>query len=110
MNSFNHYAYGAVGEWMYSVIGGIRPMAPGFKKILFAPEPGGGLKEATTSLNTPYGLASCQWRLRGRRLSVNLQVPEGVRAALRFPGRKPRTLRPGHFCQTTTLPGLEFSR
>jgi alpha-L-rhamnosidase len=49
MNSFNHYAYGAVGEWMYSVIGGICPMAPGFKKMLFAPEPGGGLTEANTS-------------------------------------------------------------
>jgi alpha-L-rhamnosidase len=109
MNSFNHYAYGAVGEWMYSVIGGIRPMAPGFKKILFAPEPGGGLKKATTSLDTPYGLASCQWRLRGRRLSVDLQVPEGVRAALRLPGRKPRALKPGHFRQTTTLTRLESS-
>ncbi len=110
MNSFNHYAYGAVGEWMYSVIGGIRPMAPGFKKILFAPEPGGGLTEATTTLQTPHGLASCQWRLRGRRLSVNLQVPEGVRAALRLPGRNPRTLKSGHFRKTTTLPKLESSR
>jgi alpha-L-rhamnosidase len=109
MNSFNHYAYGAVGEWMYSVIGGIRPMAPGFKKILFAPEPGGGLTEAATSLQTPHGLASCQWRLRGRRLSVDLQVPAGVRAGLRLPGRKPRTLKPGHFRQTTTLTRLESS-
>jgi alpha-L-rhamnosidase len=107
MNSFNHYAYGAVGEWMYSVIGGIRPMAPGFKKILFAPEPGGGLTEATTSLQTPHGLASCHWRLRGRRLSVDLQVPVGVRAALRLPGRKPRALKPGHFRQTTTLTRTE---
>ena len=101
---------GNEGEWMYSVIGGIRPMAPGFQKILFAPEPVGGLKEATTSLQTPYGLASCQWRLRGRRLSVDLQVPVGVRAALRLPGRKPRALKPGHFRQTTTLPKLESSR
>ena len=109
MNSFNHYAYGAVGEWMYSVIGGIRPMAPGFKKILFAPEPGGGLTEATTSLQTPHGLASCQWRLRGRRLSVDLQVPAGVRAGLQLPGRKPRALKPGHFRQTTTLTRSESS-
>ncbi len=109
MNSFNHYAYGAVGEWMYSVIGGIRPIAPGFKKILFAPEPGGGLTEASTSLQTPHGLASCQWRLRGRRLSVDLQVPVGVHAALHLPGRKPRALKPGHFRQTTTLTSLESS-
>jgi alpha-L-rhamnosidase len=95
---------------MYSVIGGIRPMAPGFKKILFAPEPGGGLTEATTSLQTPHGLASCQWRLRGRRLSVDLKVPEGVHAGLRLPGRNPRTLKPGHFSQTTTLPKFKSSR
>jgi alpha-L-rhamnosidase len=85
MNSFNHYAYGAVGEWMYSVIGGIRPLAPGFKKILFAPEPGGGLTEAATSLQTPQGLASCRWKLRSK------------------------PVKPGHFRQTTTLTRLEFS-
>jgi alpha-L-rhamnosidase len=110
MNSFNHYAYGAVGEWMYSVIGGIRPQAPGFKKILFAPEPGGGLKEATTSLQTPCGLASCRWRIRGRRLTVDLQIPAGVDAALRLPGRQPRALKPGHFRQTAILPKKEASR
>jgi len=103
MNSFNHYAYGAVGEWMYSVIGGIRPLAPGFKKILFAPEPGGGLTEAATSLQTPHGLASCRWRLRGSRLSVDLSVPAGVRATLQLPGRKPRMVRPGCFRQTFTF-------
>jgi alpha-L-rhamnosidase len=110
MNSFNHYAYGAVGEWMYSVIGGIRPQAPGCKKILFAPEPGGGLTEAETSLQTPHGLASCHWRLRGRRLTVDLQVPAGVDAALRLPGRQPRALKPGHFRQTAILPKKEASR
>jgi alpha-L-rhamnosidase len=103
MNSFNHYAYGAVGEWMYSVIGGIRPMAPGCKKILYAPEPGGGLTEAETSLQTPHGLASSHWRLRGRRLTVDLQIPEGVLATLRLPGRNPRALPAGNFRQTNQI-------
>ncbi|NCW27741.1 MAG: alpha-L-rhamnosidase [Verrucomicrobia bacterium] len=103
MNSFNHYAYGAVGEWMYSVIGGIRPLAPGFKKILFAPEPGGGLTEAATSLQTTQGLASCRWRLHDRLFTVDLSVPDGVRATLKMPGGKSRTLNPGQNRQATRI-------
>ena len=96
MNSFNHYAYGAVGEWMYGVIGGIRPLAPGFKKILFAPEPGGDLTSAETSLPTPHGLAECRWQVRGRTLVVDVTVPAGAKAELRLPGQPSRPLAGGH--------------
>lgn len=85
MNSFNHYAYGAIGEWMYGVIGGIRPLAPGFKKILFAPEPGGGLQKAETSLETPHGRARCSWKLSGKNLAISLTVPAGTSARLELP-------------------------
>ena len=52
MNSFNHYAYGAVGAWMYAVIGGIDldPDQPGYKHIVMHPYPGGGLTYATVEL------------------------------------------------------------
>ena len=53
MSSFNHYAYGAVDEWMYSVIAGIDAAEPGFRKILFQPQPGGGLTWAKGSLESP---------------------------------------------------------
>jgi alpha-L-rhamnosidase len=95
MNSFNHYAYGAVGEWMYGVIGGIRPLAPGFKKILFAPEPGGGLTSAQTSLETPQGRAVCRWQCRGRTLRVEVIVPPRSAAELRLPGQQAKSLPPG---------------
>ena len=101
MNSFNHYAYGAIGEWMYGVVGGIRPMAPGFKKILFAPQPGGDLQWARTSLETPYGHAKCHWKLTGKRLSIELTVPEGTNSSLELPpgfrvkGDIPKVLPPG---------------
>ena len=85
MNSFNHYAYGAIGEWIYGVVGGIRPMAPGFKKILFAPQPGGDLRWARTSLETPLGLAKCHWKLTGKRLAIELTVPEGTNSMLELP-------------------------
>ena len=95
MNSFNHYAYGAVGEWMYSVIGGIRPTAPGFKKILFAPEPGGGLTSAQCELDTPQGRAACCWQLRGKTLRGEVEVPPHTKADLRLPGQRVKNLAPG---------------
>ena len=95
MNSFNHYAYGAVGEWMYSVIGGIRLQAPGFKKILFAPEPGGGLTSAECRLDTPQGRAECWWHLRGLMLRGEVCVPPGTTADLQLPGRRARKLSSG---------------
>lgn len=103
MNSFNHYAYGAVGEWMYGVIGGIRPLAPGFRKILFAPEPGGGINSAETSRDTPHGLAACRWKLRGRRLTVEVTVPPGTTAEVRLPGSKPVKIRAGVRTFTTRV-------
>ena len=95
MNSFNHYAYGAVGEWMYAVIGGLRPLAPGYKKILFAPEPGGGLTSAQCSLDTPEGLAACRWQLRGKMLRGEVIVPPRTQAELRLPGQRVKKLLPG---------------
>lgn len=95
MNSFNHYAYGAVGEWMYAVIGGIRPSAPGFKKILFAPEPGGDLTSAACQLETPQGRAACCWQLRGKTLRGEVEVPPRTKAELRLPGQPAKTLTPG---------------
>ena len=108
MNSFNHYAYGAVGEWMYGVIGGIRPLAPGFKKILFAPEPGGGLTSAKVSLSTPQGLAFCGWDIRGKKLSVEIITPPGVRAELRLPGRERRRIAPGRHYFTARSGAAEW--
>jgi alpha-L-rhamnosidase len=99
MNSFNHYAYGAIGEWMYAVIGGIRPLAPGFKRILFAPEPGGGLRSAEATLETPHGRAQCRWKLSGKNLAIGLTVPSGTSARLELPpgflAQGPKTIPPG---------------
>lgn len=85
MNSFNHYAYGAVGEWMYAVVGGIRCMAPGFSEILIAPEPGGGITSARTELETPAGRISCHWNLERDVLHIETEIPEKVQARLQLP-------------------------
>jgi alpha-L-rhamnosidase len=80
MTSFNHYAYGAVAEWLYRSVAGIAPDAddPGYGRIVFAPQPGGGLTHARADLLTPYGAAAVAWRLDDDALCVSLEVPPGA--------------------------------
>lgn len=85
MNSFNHYAYGAVGEWMYSVIAGIDAAEPGFRKILIQPQPGGGLTWAKGSLESPYGLISTDWKLQHGEFSLQVVIPTNTAATVRLP-------------------------
>ncbi len=87
MNSFNHYAYGAVGEWLYRVIAGIEweEEAPGYEQIHFYPQPGGGLTWAEGSYESVYGRVSCRWeRLEKEGLKVSCHVPANCRADLRL--------------------------
>jgi alpha-L-rhamnosidase len=82
MNSFNHYAFGAVGDWMYRTIGGINldPDTPGARRVRIAPRPGGGLTRARTSLETPYGTLASSWRLEGQRFSLDVTIPPNTTA------------------------------
>ena len=84
MNSFNHYAYGAVGAWMYHSTAGLDldPEEPGYRHILFRPHPGGSLTWAEASLQTPFGEAAIRWEIAGDSLKLSLTVPEGARATL----------------------------
>ncbi len=88
MNSFNHYAYGAVGEWMYRVIGGIAidPTAPGYKHVLIQPHLGGGFTHAMASHEGPYGLIRSNWHFdRERAFSLAVDVPPNSTATVRLP-------------------------
>ena len=80
MNSFNHYAFGAVGDWMYRTIGGIELDSPGAKKVRIAPHPGGGLTHARASLETPYGTLASSWRLDDQRFVLDVTVPPNTSA------------------------------
>ncbi|RAX46166.1 alpha-L-rhamnosidase [Arthrobacter sp. AQ5-06] len=108
MTSFNHYALGAVVDWMHRTIGGLAPLEPGYSRILMAPQPGGDLEWAETSLETPLGLASVRWDLAGGRLEVSATVPEGSEAVLRLPGTGDEILGPGHHSRTTTPANVSF--
>ena len=95
MTSFNHYALGAVADWMHRVVGGIAPAEPGYAKVLVAPQPGGGITEAETALATRHGRVAVAWRLEDDRLHVEVEVPEGVDAVVRLPGQDEQTVTGG---------------
>ena len=91
MNSFNHYAYGAIGEWMYRVMAGIETdeSAPGYKHVLIQPRPGGGF---TARERQPRDdVREGELRLDARRRPAStlaVEVPVNTRATVRLPGAK----------------------
>lgn len=87
MNSFNHYAYGAIGDWMYRVMAGIEidESAPGYKHILIQPRPGGGFTDVKASHQTPYGKVASAWTLKEGRFELTVDVPANTRATVRLP-------------------------
>jgi alpha-L-rhamnosidase len=96
MTSFNHYALGAVADWMHRVIGGVAPLEPGYSQVLVAPQPGGGLTEAETELETPHGRVAVRWSVSGDEFTVDVDLPEGVEGVLRLAGQDDRPLDGGH--------------
>ncbi len=90
MNSFNHYAYGAIGEWLYKAVAGIEIDAqqPAYKHILFRPHPGGGLDRAKASLETVYGTVSSDWKIAGGQFTLALELPPNTSASVRLPGAR----------------------
>ena len=90
MNSFNHYAYGAVGEWMYQVIGGIEidAEAPGYKHVLIHPHVGGRLTYTMASHAGPYGTVRSAWHLDGDHFSLRVGVPPNSTATILLPNAR----------------------
>lgn len=87
MTSFNHYAYGAIGDWMYRVIGGVDTYedGPGYKHIRIKPEIGGGFTYATAALDTYYGKVISAWRSEEGKLQMTVQIPVNTKATVYVP-------------------------
>jgi len=87
MNSFNHYAYGAVGEWMYRVMAGIDidPASPGYKHTIFQPHPGGRFSDVNVSHDSAYGRVASHWSISGDRFRLVIEVPANTTATVRLP-------------------------
>lgn len=86
MTSFNHYALGAVAQFMHNTIGGLTPAAPGWQRAIIRPQPGGNLTHATARFKSPYGDYACAWVLDGQDLTVDVEVPPNTTAQVVLPG------------------------
>jgi len=87
MNSFNHYSYGAIGDWMYRSVVGIdtKADAPGYKQIVIKPTIGGNLTYANADYETMYGKASSHWKLDGGKLLMDVEIPANTTATVYIP-------------------------
>lgn len=85
MNSFNHYAFGSVGQYLYSAIGGINLASPGYKSILIQPVPGSGLTWANTSYSSIRGLISTAWTNTGSTFNMSVVIPPNTTAQICVP-------------------------
>jgi alpha-L-rhamnosidase len=88
MNSFNHYAYGAIGEWLYREVAGIKNTEPGYKKIVIAPQPGGGLQHARAFQETPYGRVASAWNFEQDKFILTVTIPVNTQAEIILPFAK----------------------
>ena len=123
MNSFNHYAYGAIGDWMYSVIAGVETGTGtdgvGYKKIIIRPhvtgkiikagddatswagvrslesglQSGGSLKNVAADLQTYYGKVSSHWKIENDHLTLDVEIPPNTTATIYLPGGKVNSMK-----------------
>lgn len=89
MNSFNHYAYGAIGDWMYRVAAGIEIGEAGYRHILIQPQPDRKLTYAKASFESSYGQIASGWELRDGKMLVKLKIPANTTATIILPMAEP---------------------
>ena len=104
MTSFNHYAFGAVAYWMHQIIGGIAPLEPGYSRVLIAPQPGGDIRWARSSLDSRHGKISVSWSQdHDGPIELDVAVPDGVTALVQLPGTPAQELGRGqHHVSSST--------
>ena len=110
MNSFNHYAFGAIGEWMYENILGIQPDydSPGFRHFILKPLPGGSLTWAKGSFNSISGKIEASWKKENGKFEYSFTVPPNTKATVYIQSKNAKSVglvvtdhNPGTLFQTT---------
>ncbi len=109
MNSFNHYAFGAVGEYLYRFVGGIDTDGAGFRAITIAPQPAAGLTAARANYDAITGKISCAWKIAEGKLTLEIIVPPNTTATVRVPSAQPAAIEEGA-TSATKARGVEFVR
>jgi alpha-L-rhamnosidase len=110
MNSFNHYAYGAVGDWMFGKIGGLQAEESGYKKSRIAPLIGyGGLTQAHCTQDTAFGRLDSEWSVSGGNAILQVQIPVNTTATVHVPASNAAAVMEGSL-PAGTAPGVQFLR
>jgi alpha-L-rhamnosidase len=97
MNSFNHYAYGAIGDWMYRVMAGIDVFEDGvgYRHSKIKPHIGGGITSASASLDTYYGRLSSAWKLEGKKVTMSIEIPSNTLSTVYLPVTDEKSISEG---------------
>jgi alpha-L-rhamnosidase len=85
MNSFNHYAYGAIGDWMYRVSAGIETKDPGYKHLILQPHPGKKLTYSRATFESSYGTVASGWERSGTKIIITVKIPANSVATIILP-------------------------
>jgi alpha-L-rhamnosidase len=93
MNSFNHYAFGSVGQWLYQTVAGIESDGPGFSRITIDPQPGGGLTHASAAYKSIRGRIESSWEMTDQILKITIRVPLNTQATVCIRDVHPETAR-----------------
>jgi alpha-L-rhamnosidase len=113
MNSFNHWAFGTVGEWVWRELAGINPdeQNPGYKHFVIRPRPGAGVTWLKSRYESIRGTISCRWKLEGDRLTLDVAVPVGASATIYAPAKSADVVteggRPAAKAEGVKLLGME---
>ena len=107
MNSFNHYAFGSVGEWLYNTLAGIDTDGPGYNKIIIRPRPGGGLTWAQGDYDSVHGPVASHWRIKGDDFMLEVAIPANTVATVYVPAAKQADVTEGGQIAEKS-PGVKF--
>jgi alpha-L-rhamnosidase len=109
MTSFNHYALGAVADWMHRTVAGLAPAEPGYRTVRIAPRPLDGLTHASASLDSSYGPIRVGWHRDGDGVVVEAEIPANATAEVVLPGAE-EVVTVGSGTHTWTVAALALSR
>ena len=85
MNSFNHYAYGAIGDWMYRVSAGLETRTPGYRHLLIQPHPSKNLEYSKATYDSPYGTVASGWERKDGKIIIRVKIPANADATIILP-------------------------
>jgi len=109
MNSFNHYAYGSISEWLYRVVAGINAGLPGYKHTVLRPRPGGGLVSAQAGYRSIHGTIKSGWTIKDDGIHYEFSVPANTTATLEIETANPYTVLESGVV-ATEAEGVQFVR